>query len=181
MRYIVAAIIIGIVMTACTPSAPKKAAEIAALEKTLDESSKKNIADTTKLKELLADYGYYADHFATDSLTPIYLMRMGDFDRSLGLPDRAIACYHRVYTDFPGYPKANFGMFLEGFTYENDKHDLVKAKECYTAYLQKYPNTKMSHDVKFLLSHLGMTPEQIMAEMDSTKKAAVDSASTAAK
>ena len=170
MRYFVLTIIASVILTSCSPSAQKKAEAISTLEKNLDLSAKKNVADTAKLKQLLKSYEDYYTHFPDDSMSPIYLMRSGDFDRALGLPDQAAACYHQVYTHFPKYPKANMALFLEGFTYENDKHDLVKAKEAYSIYLDKFPTSKMSRDVKFLLDHLGKTPDQIMAEVDSLKK-----------
>lgn len=161
---------IALALSACAFSAKKKAEAISALELSISESARKNIADTTKVKELLADYDYYIAHYPKDSLTPVYLMRSADFDRAIGLPEVAIANYHRVYMEYPQYPKANMALFLEGFTNENDAHDLDKARSSYQLYLQKYPDSKMARDVKFLLDHLGMTPEQIMHEVDSVRK-----------
>ncbi len=185
MKKIIPAACVALTLSACAFSAKKKAEAISALEVSISESAKKNVADTTKVKELLADYDYYIAHYPKDSLTPVYLMRSADFDRAIGLSDKAIDNYHRVYMEYPQYPKANMGLFLEGFTYENDKHNLDKARESYHLYLQKYPDSKMAKDVQFLLDHLGMTPEQIMHEVDSVRKARtalpVDTAATARK
>ena len=95
-------------------------------------------------------------------------MKSADFYRYLALPDKAIANFHRVYNDFPSYPKVDLSLFLEGYTYENEKHDLAKAHDIYEAYLLKYPNTKLARSVQFALRNLGKTPEQIMSEMDSS-------------
>jgi tetratricopeptide (TPR) repeat protein len=171
MRYLVVTVLVALFLSSCALSAKKKAEAISAMEQSINESAKKNVADTTGIKELLADYDYYIKHFPADSVCPMYLMRSGDFNRAIGNTDKSLECFHRVYTDYPNYPKANLGLFLEGFTYETDKHDLIKAKELYTAYLAKYPTSKMSKDVQFLLNHLGKTPEQIMAELDSVKNA----------
>jgi tetratricopeptide (TPR) repeat protein len=171
MRTLVVFALISVCLASCAFSAKKKAEAISALEQSIDQSAKKNVADTIKIKELLADYDYYYKHYPKDSLCPVYLMRSGDFYRAIGAADHAIDRYRRVYTEYPNYPKANFGLFLEGFTYETDKHDLVKSRELYNAYLVRYPDTKMAKDVRFLLAHLGMTPEQIMHEVDSVKKA----------
>lgn len=185
MKKLIAATSIALALSACAFSAKKKAEAISALETSISQSAKKNVADTTKVKELLADYDYYISHYPQDSLTPVYLMRSADFDRAIGLPDKAIENYHKVYMEFPKYPKANMALFLEGFTYENDRHDLDKARASYNLYLQKYPDGKMTRDVKFLLDHLGMTPEQIMHEVDSLRKsratAPADTAATAKK
>ena len=170
MRYFVIAVL-AVLLTSCALSAKKKAEAISAMEQSINESAKKGVSDTTGIKELLADYDYYVGQFPADSTCPIYLMRAGDFNRAIGNTDKAVECYHKIYTEYSKYPKAPMALFLEGFTYENDKHDLAKAKELYSAYLAKYPTSKMSKDVQFLLDHLGKTPEQIMAELDSAKKA----------
>lgn len=176
---------IALVLSACAFSAKKKAEAISALELSISESAKKNVADTTKVQELLADYDYYVNHYPKDSLTPVYLMRSADFDRAIGLPLKAIGNYHRVYMEYPQYPKTNMALFLEGFTYENDLHDLERARASYNLYLQKFPDSKMAKDVKFLLEHLGMTPDQIMHEVDSVRRARtaapVDTTATARK
>ncbi|MCW3126540.1 MAG: hypothetical protein JWO03_2198 [Bacteroidetes bacterium] len=171
MRTLVVVIMISAFLASCAFSAKKKSEAISALEESLKASSKNHIVDTVKLRELLADYEYYYGHYPKDSLSPIFLMKSGNFNRALGNPAKAVECYHRVYTEYPDYPKANFGLFLEGYTYENDLHNLPKAKEAYEAYLKKYPDSKMANDVQFLIEHLGKTPEQIMAEVDSIRKA----------
>ncbi len=185
MKKIIPAVCVALTLSACAFSAKKKAEAISALELSISESAKKNVADTTKVKELLADYDYYVKHYPKDSLTPVYLMRSADFDRAIGLSGQAITCYHRVYMEYPQYPKANMALFLEGFTYENDIHDLAKARESYNLYLHKYADSKMAKDVKFLLDHLGMTPDQIMHEVDSVRRARtaapVDTTTTARK
>lgn len=185
MRRTITITCIALTLSACAFSAKKKAEAISALELSISQSAKKNVADTTKVKELLADYDYYIAHYPKDSLTPVYLMRSADFDRAIGLADKAIDNYHRVYMEYPQYPRANMALFLEGFTYENDKHNVEKARGSYSLYLQKYPDSKMAKDVKFLLDHLGMTPEQIMHEMDSVRRVRtavpVDTAATARK
>ena len=163
-------ILIASCLASCAFSAKKKAEAITALEESLKQSSKNHISDTAKVKELLADYEYYYTHYTKDSLTPIYLMRSGNFNRAIGLSEKAVKCYRTIYTDFPQYPRADMAMMLEGYTYENDLHNTAKAKESYELYLTKYPQGKMTADVHFLIDHLGMTPEQIMAEIDSIKR-----------
>jgi TolA-binding protein len=166
-------------LASCSPSATKKAAEIEKLENELKESSKNNVADTAKVKVLLNDYRAYAKAFPADSLTPIFLMKCGKFYDFMSQPDSAILCYHTVYINSPTFSKSNLALFSEAFIYGNEKHDLAKAGALYKEYITKFPNTSLAKSAALELNNLGKTPEQIMAELDSMKKANGDN--TAAK
>ena len=122
-RYLVIALFAGLILASCSPSASKKAAEIEKLANELKESGKQNKQDKNQVKELMNDYQYYIKTFPNDSLTPVYLMRVGEFYRASFSPDSAIYCYSQVYTRFPAYPKANVALFLEAYTLANEKHD----------------------------------------------------------
>ncbi len=175
MRYILALIVLC-TLASCSPNAQKKAAEIDQLEKVLLDNAKKNIADTAKVRELLVRYDEYQATFPKDTNVPNYLMKAAEFYRYMQQPDKALYCYHRVANDFPEYPKSGLALFLEGFIYENDKHEYARAATLYNDYLKKYPKSKLASSVEFSLKNLGKTPEQIMAEMDSSR---VDTAATA--
>jgi TolA-binding protein len=179
IRYSAILLFAGLILTSCSPSAPKKAAEIANLENEIRESAKKNISDTAKVKILLSDYMSYANTFPTDSMTPAYLMKSAKFYDFIFLTDSAIHCYDRVYTSFPGYPKSNLALFSEAFLYANEKHDLAKAELLYKEYIAKYPNTSLAKSAALELRTLGKTPDQIMAEMDSLKQIGKDSTTSA--
>ena len=178
IRYFILALFAGLLLSSCSPSASKKSSEIDKLENELRESTKKNISDTSKVKQLLSAYSYYTTTFPTDSLTPIYLMKSAKFYDFVLLTDSAIHCYDRVYTEFPKYPKANLALFSEAFIYANEKHDLAKAGILYKEYLNKYPNTNLAQSAALELQTLGKTPDQIMAEMDSIRQARMDSTKT---
>ena len=173
-RHFIIAALSALILASCSPSAPKKAAEKAGeinkLETELKESSKKNAIDTGTLKKLLKEYDQYANTFPADSLTPIYLMKSAKFFDYFMMPDSAIQLYNKIYTQYPNFPKANVALFSEAFIYNNEKHDLPKAKALYNEYLGKYPNTPLAKSAAIELFNLGKTPEQIMAEMDSVKQ-----------
>ena len=173
MRYIVV-LCIALTLASCKPSPQKKAEEINKLEAAILESAKKHISDTTKVKQLLGAYDNYQVEYPDDTLCPTYLMKAADFYRYLGVPDKALYCYHRVNTDFPTYPKAGLSLFLEAFTYENDKHDLAKAGQLYKAFIEKYPMNTLAKSAQFSLDNLGKTPEELMAKIDSTSNKKVN-------
>ena len=178
-RHLLLALMATLLLASCSPTAKQKAAEIDKLETELKESSKKNIADTTKVKQLLADYRAYAKNFPTDSLTPAYMMKAAKFYDFISLPDSAIYYYGAVYANFPTFPKANLALFSEAYLYANEKQNLPKASSLYKEYLAKYPNTSLAKSVELELNNLGKSPEQIMAELESMK-AKSDSLKTAA-
>lgn len=168
-RHILLAIMACLLLASCSPSAKQKAAEIDKLETELRESSKKNIADTAKVKLLLGDYRAFAKNFPTDSGTPGYMMKAAKFYDFISLPDSAIYYYSEVYAKFPSYPKANLALFSEAYIYANEKQNLPKAAGLYHEYLQKYPNTNLAKSVTLELNNLGKSPDQIMRELEAMK------------
>lgn len=165
-------------LTACSPSAPKKAAEITKLETEILESSKKNIADTAKVKQVMADYRYYADKFPTDSLSPVYIMKLAKLYAAVQMNDSAIYFYDKVYRNYPSSPKVSMALFSEAFIYNNEKHNIAKAGELYKEYLAKFPNTVLAKSAEMELQNLGKTPEQILNQMDSLRKTKADTTAT---
>jgi len=180
-RHLIIAILASLLLTSCTPSAQKKAAEISQLETKLKESAAKNMADTTHVKQLMGQYVEYFKSFPTDSLTPVYLMKLAKFYDVIQRPDSALYFYDQVYKNYPNYPKISIALFSEAFIYNNEKHDLPMAKELYNEYLAKYPNTQLAKSAAVELHNLGKSPEQIMAEMDSMRQRMKDSAATSSK
>jgi outer membrane protein assembly factor BamD (BamD/ComL family) len=174
-RFLLISILCSILLASCSPSAPKKAADIDKLENELRESSKKNIADTAKVRQLMTDYRDYAKNFSSDSLAPVYLMKLAKFYGATHQTDSAINVYDQVYKNYPSYPKISFALFSEAFLYNNEKHNTAKAGELYQEYLTKYPNTPLASSATAELHNLGKTPDQIMAEMDSINRAKADS------
>jgi TolA-binding protein len=180
-RHLVIAAMVALVLASCSPSAPKQAAEIDKLENELKESSNKNMADTAKVHQLMRDYRSYAGTFPTDSLTPVYMMKLAKFYDGMRLTDSALYYYSHVYQNYPAYPKLSVALFSEAFIYNNEKHDLAKAGALYQEYLNKYPNTVLAQSANMELHNLGKSPEQIMAEMDSIRNTKADTTLTTKK
>ena len=178
-RHLVIAILASLLLASCSPppSAPKKAAEITKLETELKESAAKNMADTTKVKQVMSEYIEYYKAFPTDSLTPVYLMKLAKFYDVIQRQDSALYFYDQVYKNYTNYPKVSIALFSEAFIYNNEKHDLPKAQELYNEYLAKYPNTQLAKSAAIELHNLGKSPEQIMAEMDSMRQMMKEKAS----
>ncbi len=68
----------------------------------------------------------------------------------------------KLVTNYPDSKAAPYGLFLNGFIFENNEYDLAKAKTRYELFLQKYPNHKLANSVKSSLKNLGKSPEDII-------------------
>ena len=176
-RHILIALFATLLLASCSPSAQKRSADIQKLETELKEDGKSGKTDSTKVKQLLAEYMAYAKAFPTDTTTAVYLVKSALFYQNIRKIDSAIYCYNEVYTKFPDYHKANLALFSEAFLYGNDKHDLVKAKQLYEEYLKKYPTSKMAPSAAMELRTLGKSPEEVLAVIDSMRAAKKDSLS----
>ncbi|MDF1866608.1 MAG: tetratricopeptide repeat protein [Saprospiraceae bacterium] len=91
-----------------------------------------------------------------------YLHKAGETARSIRSFDKALNFYDWICTKYPEHPKAPQALFLQAFTYDNDKKDIEKARTLYTAFLEKYPNDDFADDTKFLLDNLGKDDEEII-------------------
>ena len=90
-------------------------------------------------------------------------------------PKRSITLFDRIMSDYPDFEKIPHCLFLKGYIYENDLHDLEKAKSLYLVFLEKYPDHEFADDVQISIEHLGKTPEQLIMEFQARAEAAGDS------
>jgi TolA-binding protein len=57
-------------------------------------------------------------------------------------------------------------MFLKAFVYEDQLHDLNKAKKYYEEFLEKYPDSDFADDARISLQNLGKSPEELIKEFE---------------
>lgn len=88
-------------------------------------------------------------------------MKAAGLAKSAGQFNKAVQLYSRVSDIAP--ERARVAMFMQGFIYENDLNDLVKAKAAYEAFLAKYPDDPdYADDARLALKMLGKSPEEIV-------------------
>jgi outer membrane protein assembly factor BamD (BamD/ComL family) len=112
----------------------------------------------------------YAGLFPTDSLSAPYLLIAAEMAMRLQKPQEAVDLYAQVFRNYPGYAKASQCLFMQAFIYENDLHDLDKAKELYTDFITRYPNDEFADDARACLRYLGKSPEELIREFESLSK-----------
>jgi outer membrane protein assembly factor BamD (BamD/ComL family) len=134
----------------------------------VNQSIEKGILDTALFITAGNAYSNYIERFPEDSLllpayyfeAAKYYLQGGDFDKSLALIDT-----FRV--KYPKHKLAPASLHFKAYyIYENGKYDLVKARQAYEEFLQKYPaNNDFTEAILFSLDNLGKSDEQILNEI----------------
>ncbi len=145
-------------------------AAVDAANKALNVGAQSASLDRKKANAVAKAYEDYLSAHPKGKNAAEYLFKSAEIYRSLRQFDKAVAAYQTINSNFTSYEKAPHSLFLLGFSYENDLKDTAKAKEVYEQFVKKYPDHELSDDVKFSLTHLGQSPEQIIEEFEKKKK-----------
>lgn len=78
-------------------------------------------------------------------------------------PQQSIALVNRLVTDYPSFDKNPVALFMMAtFVYDEQLHDLDKARETYQGIIDNYPDSPFAHDAAIAITQLGMTPEELI-------------------
>ena len=171
MKRILGVLAVVALLTSCNPEQTWKKRAIESKEKSIMEAAKKGRIDTSGLKDLLKAYDAYVTAFPTDTASANYLFKEADFYRYMHQPQKSIHIYSNIYNIYPTFIKRPYALFLQGFIYENEIHNIDSAKVKYESFLATYPNHPIAKDVKVTLSSLGKTPEQLIHEFEERQQA----------
>ncbi|HNW90905.1 MAG TPA: hypothetical protein PKN48_14695 [Bacteroidales bacterium] len=171
-------IIIGLVFIGCSQSKDKMVKEITEMEKPFFSNSP--VSDTVKINDMVALYKKFADTYSKDSLAPVYLYRAASLQMNRQKNEDAIALLDIIIKDHNSFIKLPETYFLKAFIYDNNIKNLTKAREAYTVFLQKFPESDLADDAQISINNLGKTPEQIINEIQLKQKQQADSATAAA-
>lgn len=123
------------------------------------------------IPELLKCYAAFRQAYPEDSTNVEYLFHAAEIYRIQGDPLRAVSCFHQVFTQYPLSEKQPVALFMEGFLYENELNDLLKAREKYQLFLANFPNHPLQKDVRFSLDNMGKSAEELLQEILAKKAA----------
>lgn len=165
MKHLILIILSGAFLFSCTPREEKTKDRIKALEDSLF-SSNVSMFDKTKAEELVKVYLDFAEKFPSDSLAPGFLFKAGNLLMNLSDPKKAIDCFDKIITKYPGFEKSPQSLFLKAFIYENHLNDLVKAKDTYMEFIRKYPENEFADDAQVSIQNLGKSPEELIKEFE---------------
>ncbi|MFZ4563861.1 MAG: tetratricopeptide repeat protein [Bacteroidales bacterium] len=170
-NQIITLLFISIVLvTGCKPSHEKSVSRINVMEKNLFSPDVVSF-NKEKSDSLVAFYMEFIQEYPQDSLSAGYLFKAANLAMNAGDGKKALLFFDQYIQDYPGKSKAAMCMFFKAFVYENLMHDLDKARETYTIFIEKYPSNDFTKDAKLALQNLGKTPEMIVREFEARAKA----------
>ena len=75
---------------------------------------------------------------------------------------------NRLVTNYPEFDKNPVALFmLATFVYDEQLHDLDKAREAYQQIIDNYPENPFANDAAIAITQLGMTPEELIRMFES--------------
>ncbi len=170
--------LIAVILSSCSQSKEKMIKEIAEKEKSLYNNTT-GLPDKAKSDEIVAMYMKFAEQYPQDSLTPSYIYAAANLQMNMSQNEEAIAKLDKIINNYPDYPRLADVFFLKAFIYDNNIKNLNKARQAYTDFLNKFPDSDLADDAKMSLDNLGKTPEQIVKEFEQKMKEKADSATAA--
>ena len=76
-------------------------------------------------------------------------------------PQQSIGLVNKLVADYPSYDKNPVALFmLATFVYDEQLHDLDKARDTYQQIVDQYPDNPFARDAEIAITQLGMTPDQ---------------------
>lgn len=153
-------------LNACKPANEKLSESISQSERELFSDSSL-VPDTAKATETISLYLSYVEQFPNDTASPDYLFRAADLSSKTNQVHAAVKLFGKLVKDYPSHRHVPVSIFLQGFIYENQAGEPMKAKPYYEEFLKKYPDHPMAADVAFSLENLGKTPEELIREFES--------------
>lgn len=154
--------IAAMLMVACGPNREDRISQIEEMEDQLFESMIG--ADPDAANKLADMYVAFADKYPKDSLSPEYLMKAADVQCNVLHTEKSIELFDRIINDYPDFEQVPMCYFLKGHAYELNEQ-LNEAKAAYEEFLSKYPDHYMAESTRIMLPRLGMSDEELLADI----------------
>jgi tetratricopeptide (TPR) repeat protein len=165
-KYWICLWIVLLFLSSCKDERTLLKEKIERLESSFFEESNQQV-----IPHLMKSYTTYRKNYPEDSVNVEYLFHAAEIYRMEGDPLRAVSCYHQVFTQYPQSEKQPVALFMEGFLYENELNDLLKAREKYQLFIANFPDHPLYKDVNFSLANLGKNAETLLQEILAKKTA----------
>lgn len=160
----------ALILFSCSSSKEKMIDEITQMEDQIfsETSNKIDLEQTAKLVDM---YITFADRYSKSEEAPDYIFRAADISMNLLDPNKSVELFDRILDNYPEFEKYPHCLFLKAYVYENELHNLDKARELYLEFLEKYPDHDFADDVQVSLDNLGKSPEELIREFQEKAKA----------
>ena len=162
MKRITLLVFAAVLMAACGPSREDRINQIEDFEDSIFEiaiAADPNVAD-----QLTALYVAFADKYPGDSLSPVYLMKAAEAQGNVLHTSRSVELFDRIITEYPDFEDVPMCYFLKGNSLELNSQ-LDEAKAAYEEFIAKYPDHYMAEQTRKMLPRIGMSPEEMLADI----------------
>ena len=122
--------------------------------------------------DAIATFSKYAEENADEANAPEYLFKAVEISiNTKQEAQQSIDLVNRLVTNYPEFDKDPVALFmLATFVYDEQMHDLDKARETYQQVVDNYPDSPFAADAAIAITQLGMTPEELIKMFESQEK-----------
>ena len=112
----------------------------------------------------IATFSKYAEENPEATDAPDYLFKAIEISINTKQDaQQSIDLVNRLITNYPEFDKDPVALFmLATFVYDEQMHDLDKARETYQQVVDNYPDSPFADDAAIAITQLGMTPEELI-------------------
>lgn len=151
----------GLILSSCNKSQSSLQEDIAKLEKSVLVAP---TIDTVNCDSLISLYKNYCMLYKDDTICADYFFKGAEMSAQLGKYQQAIELFGNTQR-FPVYRKVARALFMQGFIAENNLHDKNAAREYYNRFIIKFPDHKMTPEIKMLIQSLNFSDEMLIQNL----------------
>lgn len=114
--------------------------------------------------DAISTFSKYAEENSEAADAPEYLFKAIEISiNTKQEAQQSIDLVNRLVTNYPEFDKDPVALFmLATFVYDEQMHDLDKARETYQQVVDNYPDSPFAADAAIAITQLGMTPEELI-------------------
>ncbi|HOI32332.1 MAG: hypothetical protein PHG67_12210 [Bacteroidales bacterium] len=116
--------------------------------------------------KLIEYYQSYQQNWPDDSLSAEYLFKAIDISINLPRAKESLQLISTYLENYSGTYYAGVALFLEGFIYDQQIGDTVRAHLSYERLIKEYPDHSFADDAHSALQFLGKSPEEMILEFE---------------
>ena len=125
-------------------------------------------ANAEAVPEAIETFCKYAEDNPEAENAPEYLFKA--FEVSVNTKQesaKTIDLANRLLTQYPEFDKNPVALFmLATFVYDDQLHDLDKARDCYQRIIKEYPESPFARDAAISIEQLGLSPEELIKRFE---------------
>ena len=124
--------------------------------------------DYNEAGKLIKLYEIYISKYPNDTIVSNMLFKCVEISTNTNQFNKAIDyCDRIINNNFEKKDKNKAkALFLKAFIYDNNLHNVEKAKELYLEFIKLYPNDELIDDAKMSIEMLGKTPDEILKQLE---------------